>query len=70
MNADHLAQGSNVFSLGGTTREHVLATVVGPSSFLECVAIIYERSSHTQVNCDCPVERLTFPILRAEFPAS
>ena len=70
MNADLLAPGSNVFYLRGTTREHVLATIVGLSSFPECVAISYERSGHTQLYRDCPVGRLTFPIVRAESPAS
>ena len=71
MNADLLASGSNVFYLRGNTRERVPATVVGLLSFLECVAISYERSSHTQLYCDCPVERLTFPIVRRpESPTS
>ena len=42
MNADLLAAGSNVFYLRGTTGEHVPATVVGLSSFPECVAISYD----------------------------
>ena len=70
MNADLLAPGSKVFYLRGTTGERVPATVVGLSSFPECVAISYERSGHTQLYKDCPVERLTFPIERAESPAS
>ena len=37
-------------------------TVVGLSSFLECVAISYERPGHMQYYCDCSVERLTFPL--------
>ena len=46
------------------------AASVGLSSFLECVAISYERSGHTQPYRDCPMERLTFPIVRAESPTS
>ena len=46
------------------------ATVVGLLSFPECVTISYERSDHAQLYCDCPMERLTFPIERAESPAS
>ena len=30
----------------------------------------YKRSNHMQLYCDCPVERLTFPIERAKSPAS
>ena len=41
MNADLLVSRSSVFYLRGTPGEHVLATVVGLSSFLECVAIGY-----------------------------
>ena len=70
MNADLLAPGSNVFYPRGTIGELVPATAVGLVSFPECVAISYERSSHTQLYCDCPVERLTFPIVRAESPTS
>ena len=72
MNADLLAPGSNVFYLRDTTgeRECVPATVVALLSFLECVTISYERSSYTQLYCDCPVEQLTFPIVRPESPAS
>ena len=44
------------------------ATVVGLLSFLECVAISYEHYDHMQLYCDCPVERLTFPIERMESP--
>ena len=51
MNADLLAPSSNVFYLRGTTGECVPATVGGLSSFLECVAISYERSVHTQLCC-------------------
>ena len=47
MNADLLAPGSSVFCLRGTTGEHVPATVVGLSSFPECVAISYKPSGHT-----------------------
>ena len=43
-------------------------TVVGLLSFLECVAISYERSDHTQLYCDCLVERLTFPHLARGVP--
>ena len=39
INADLLAPGSSVFYLRGTTGERVPATVVGLSSFPECVAI-------------------------------
>ena len=46
------------------------AAIVGLLSFPECVAISYERSDHTQLYCDCPVERLTFPIEHTESPAS
>ena len=70
MNADLLAPGSNVGSLRGTTGECVPATVVGLSSFPECVAISYERSGHTQLYCDCPMERLTFPVVRTGSAAS
>ena len=50
-------------------------TVVGLLSFLECVAISYERSATSaqallQLYCDCPLERLTLPIVPAESPAS
>ena len=61
---------NNVFCLRGTIGERVPATVVGLLSFPECVAIGYERSSHIQLYCECPVERLTFSIVRAESPAS
>ena len=47
MNADLLAPGSSVFYLRGTPGERVPATVVGLSSFPECVAISFERSGHT-----------------------
>ena len=70
MNADLLAPGSSVFYLRGTTGERVPATVVGLSSFPECVAINYERSGHTQYYCNCPVARLTFPIVRVDSPDS
>ena len=70
MDADLLAPGSNVFYVRGTTREHVLATIVGLLSFPECVAISYKRSGYTQLYRDCPVERLTFPIVRMESPTS
>ena len=70
MNIDLLVSGSNVFYLRGTSRECVPATVVGLLSFPECVAISYERSEQTQLKCDCTLERLTFPIVRADFPAS
>ena len=39
MNADLLVPGSGVFYVRGTTGERVRATVVGLSSFPECVAI-------------------------------
>ena len=53
----------------GTTGERVpaTATVVSLSSFLECVAISYERSRHIQYYHDCPMACLTFPIVRADF---
>ena len=70
MNADLLAPGSSVFYLRGTTGERVPATDVGLSSFLECIAISYEHSGQTQYYRDCAVERLTFPIVRADSPAS
>ena len=70
MNADLLAPGSNVFYLTGTIGEHVPTTVVGLLSFPKCVIISCERSSHTQLCCDCPVERLTFPIVCTESPTS
>ena len=66
MNADLLAQGSSAFYMRGTTGERVPTTVVGLSSFLECVAISYERSRCTQYYHDCPVARPTFPIVRAD----
>ena len=59
---DLLAPGSNVFYLRGTTGEFVLATVLGLSFFLECVAISYERSGHTPLYRDCPRDLLTFSI--------
>ena len=40
--------------------EHVLAIVVGLSSFPECAAISCEHSRHTSLYCNCPVERFTF----------
>ena len=70
MKSDLLAPRNNVFYLRGTTGEHLPATVVGLSSFPECVAISYERSGHTQLYRDCPVKRLTFPIVQTESPAS
>ena len=70
MNADLLVPGSNVCYLRCTTRERVPASVVGLLSFPECIAISYERSRHTQLYCDCPVEWFTFPIVHAESPAS
>ena len=70
MNADLLALGSNVFSLRGTTGECVPATIVGLSSFPDFVAISYEHSGHTELYRDCPVEHLTFPIVRTKSPAS
>ena len=59
--------GSNVFYVRGTTGERVRvpATVVGLSFLSECIAIGYEHSRNTQLYYDCPVERLTFPIVRA-----
>ena len=30
----------------------------------------FERSNYTHLCCDCPMERLTFPIQRTESPAS
>ena len=42
------------------------ATVVGLSSVPECVAISHEQSGHTQLYRHCPLERLTFPIFRAD----
>ena len=70
MNADLLMPGKNVSYLRGTTRERVHATIVGLLSFVECVTISYECSGRTQLYCDCPVERLTFPIVRAKSPTS
>ena len=73
MNADFFAPGRYVFYLRGTRGtigERVPATVVVLLSFPECVATSYERSGHMQLYCDCPVERLTFPIVRAESPDS
>ena len=72
MDVDLLVPGSNVFYLRGTTGEHVHATVVGLLSFpeWECVSISYKDSGHTQLYCDCPMERPTFPIVRPESPAS
>ena len=49
MNADFLKPGSNVFHQRGTTGERVPATVVGLSSFPECVAIQYEHSGRSQL---------------------
>ena len=46
------------------------ATVVGLSSLLEFVAISHEHSGHTQLYSDCPVEQLTFPIVRMDSPTS
>ena len=46
MNADLLASSSNVFYLRGISGERVPATIVGLSSFPECVAISYECSGH------------------------
>ena len=65
MNADLLAPGTSVFYLRGATGERVPTTVVGLSSFLECVTISYEHRGHKQYYHNCPVERLTFPIVRA-----
>ena len=59
MNVDILAPGTKVFYLRGTTGERVAATVVGLSSFPECVAISYERSGHTQLYKDCPPSPLS-----------
>ena len=68
MNANFLVSGSNVFYLRGTLGERVPATAVGLLSFPECVAISYERSDHTQLYYDCPVERLTFALLTRSPP--
>ena len=63
MNADLLSPSSKVFYLRGTTGERVPATVVGLSLFLDCAAISYERSGHTQLYKDCPLEQLTLWIV-------
>ena len=66
INADLLAPGSNVFSLRGHR-----GACACHCCFPECVSISYERSGHTQqLYRECPMERLTFPIVRAESPAS
>ena len=72
MTDDLLAPGNNVVHLRSTSGESVpaTATVVDLLSFPACVAISYERSGHTQLNSDCPVEWLTFPIVRADSSAS
>ena len=70
MNADLLVPGNSIFYLRGARGECVTATVVGLSSLPVCVAINYEHSRHTQYYRDCFVERLTFPIVRADSPAS
>ena len=70
MNADLLGPGSSVFYLRGTTGKRVPATVVGLSSFPECVSISYECSGHTEYDRDCPVERVTFPTVCADSPPS
>ena len=70
MNVDLLAPGSSVFYLRGTTGKVVPTTVVGLSSFPECVANSYERSGHAQYYRDCPMVRLTFPTVRADSPDS
>ena len=66
MNADLLAPGSNVFYLRGTSGA---CQNCGPLIFPR-VAISYERSGHTQLNRDCPVEWLSFPVVHTDSPAS
>ena len=63
MNTDLLAPGSSAFYLRGTIGECVPATVVGLLSFLERVAISYERSGHTQYYRDCPVAGVPFGVI-------
>ena len=58
MNVDLSARGITVFYLNRGL------------SFLKCVTISYERSGYTHLYCDCPVQRLTFPMVRVESPAS
>ena len=62
MNSKLLAPGNGVFYLRGTTNERVPTTIVGSLSKADCVAIQYERSGHSQLYADCPLDRLTFPI--------
>ena len=70
MNADLLAHDSNIFYLSATTGERLPATVVGLLSLPECVAISHEHSGHTQLYRDCPMQRLAFPIVHVDSPAS
>ena len=60
MNSELLAPGTGVFYLRGNDNEHVPTTIVGSSSKADCVAIQYERSGHSQLYADCPLDRLTF----------
>ena len=70
MNSHLLAPGTGVFYLQGTTNKRVPATIVGSSSKADCVAIQYERSGHSQLYADCPLDRLTFPITHSDSAAS
>ena len=48
LNSELLAAGIGVFYLRGTTNECVPATTLGSSSKVDCVAIQYQRSSHSR----------------------
>ena len=49
MNSELLAPGTGVFYLRGSTNERVPATIVLSLSKVDCVAIQYERSGHSQL---------------------
>ena len=55
-----------VSSVCKSLQTSVSATIMGTSATLDCVAIQYNRSGHSRLYPDCPLDRLTVPISRAE----
>ena len=51
-----------VYRYRGTMNECAPATIVGPSSTSDCVAIKSERSGHSKLHPDCHADHLVFPI--------
>ena len=70
INSELLAPSSGVFYVQGTTTEHVLATIVGPSSKPDGVAIQYEQCGHSRLYAKCSLDRWTFLIKCVDSPPS